>query len=134
MSFSYITAALRRTIGLRADFHCEYYRLPEAQMYYSGQIDHIISEKHGGPTQGANLAFTCLTCNRHKGSDIASLAADGTVTRLFHPRQDLWDDHFFLVGLVVQARTPIAEATIRLLQLNSPPRLAERQLLLSNDT
>ena len=129
MSVSYISGALRQLVAARADYRCEHCRLPETRMYYRGQIDHIISEKHGGPTREDNLAFCCLPCNRHKGSDIASLAADGTVTRLFHPRQDRWETRFFVVGLLIQARTPPAEATIRLLQLNAAPRLAERELL-----
>lgn len=134
MSASYTTAALRRAVATRAGLRCEYCQLPEGQMYYGGQIDHIVSEKHGGATEEENLAFTCAPGNRNKGSDTASLAADGPVTRLFHPRRDNWDAHFFWVGAVIQARTPVAEATLRLLQLNSPPRLLERQLLSETDS
>ncbi len=51
------------------------------------QVDHVISEKHGGPTEEHNLAFCCPFCNRAKGSDIASLV-ESELVRLFNPRID----------------------------------------------
>lgn len=93
------------------------------------QVDHIISEKHGGATTLDNLAYACTFCNWHKGSDIASLAADGTLVRLFHPRLGDWSEHFALVGVVIQALAPIAEATASLLKFNLPERLLEREAL-----
>lgn len=87
------------------------------------QVDHIISEKHGGATSAENLAYACTFCNWHKGSDIASLV------RLFHPRLDAWDEHFAVVSVVIQARTPVAEATAHLLKFNTPEHLLEREAL-----
>ena len=37
------------------------------------QIDHVIAEKHGGETIAENLALSCAVCNKHKGSDIATI-------------------------------------------------------------
>ena len=129
MSTSRISTALRQHVAQRAHLRCEYCQLHEDDMALGCQVDHIISEKHGGATTAENLAYACTFCNWHKGSDIASLAADGSLVPLFHPRLDVWDEHFAVVGVVIQARTPVAEATIRLLKFNTPERLLEREAL-----
>jgi hypothetical protein len=68
-------------------------------------------------------------CNRHKGTDVAAIDPDGDeVVRLFHPRRDRWVDHSHLAGEYIESRTAVGKATVRLLQLNSSERLAERRL------
>lgn len=129
MSTSYISAVLRQQVALRAGLRCEYCHILEVDTTLGCHVDHIISEKHGGLTQLENLAYACAFCNWHKGSDIASLADDGALTRLFNPRFDVWEEHFALVGVILQARTAVAEATLRLLKLNLPERILERDAL-----
>lgn len=124
MSIAYISVPLRRRVAAQADFLCEYCLLHESDTYFGCEVDHIISEKHGGPTQPDNLAYACLSCNRSKGSDIASLTP-GTLAlvRLFHPRRDRWHDHFLrdtTDGITLLPLTPIGEATARLLRFNDP--------------
>jgi hypothetical protein len=51
------------------------------------------------------------------------------LTRLFHPRQDIWDDHFAWVGPVLTGRTAIGRTTIDVLVVNAPERLELRRLL-----
>ena len=127
---SRISAALRRQVERRAKFLCEYCLIHAADTYVGCQVDHIISEKHGGPTTAANLALACSCCNRQKGSDVGSVAkVGGKFIRLFHPRTDLWSEHFRLVGVRITWRTAIGEATVRLLKFNDPMRIAERSLL-----
>lgn len=93
-------------------------------------MDHIIAQKHGGDTILDNLALCCRLCNQHKGSDIASLdPADGALTPLFHPRREIWRDHFLLRGGIIIPRTSVGRVTARLLQLNAPERVMERELL-----
>jgi 5-methylcytosine-specific restriction endonuclease McrA len=60
MSVSYIPAALRRLVEERANRRCEYCLLPENVSFYVHEIDHVISEKHGGKTDAANLSFNLL--------------------------------------------------------------------------
>ena len=97
MSSTYITAELRRQVVARADHLCEYCLLHEDDTFFGCEVDHVISEKHGGPTREDNLAYACMTCNRNKGSDIASLVpGTDTLVRFFHPRRDHWRDHFRL--------------------------------------
>lgn len=129
MSNTYIGATLRRLVAARADGRCEYCHIHEDDTFLGCQIDHVISEKHGGSTSTENLAYACTFCNRNKGSDIASLAADGTLTRLFNPRTDDWSAHFAVVNFTIQGLTPVGEVTARLLGFNTPERLLEREAL-----
>ena len=129
MSTTPIGSVLRRQVAQRAGFRCEYCGVAEEYTALGCQVDHIISEKHGGPTVADNLAYACTFCNWYKGSDIASLADDGSLVPLFHPRRDEWAAHFGMVGVVIQARTAVAEATVRLLKFNAPERLMEREAL-----
>ena len=127
---SRISADLRRQVGLRANFLCEYCLIHAADTYVGCQVDHIISEKHGGPTTIGNLALACSCCNRQKGSDVGSVdKSRGKFIRLFNPRTDGWSRHFRLVGVRITWRTAIGEVTVRLLKFNDPMRIAERSLL-----
>ena len=95
-------------------------------------MDHIISEKHGGLTHESNLALACLTCNRNKGSDIASLVP-GTerLVRFFNSRTDRWSEHFSFTsdGVRIVALIEIGEATARIFGFHTSERLLERQVL-----
>jgi len=88
---SSVPVALRRFVMERANWICEYCLLREQDSAFSLQIEHIISEKHGGGTTSENLACSCVFCNRFKGSDIASISpTTGQIVRLYHPRLDRW--------------------------------------------
>jgi len=94
------------------------------------QIDHVIPVKHHGPTVAANLALACLNCNRHKSSDLAGIdEVTGALTRLFHPRQDSWDEHFAWQGAVLIGRTTVGRVTIDVLKINLAERVQHRRLL-----
>jgi hypothetical protein len=127
---SYVSADLRRLVASRAGGLCEYCLIHEDDTYLGCQVDHVISEKHGGATEAKNLAYACTSCNRAKGSDIGSIASStGALTRLFNPRTDRWADHFVLVGAAIQPRSPIGEATVRALAMNDSERVLERVAL-----
>jgi hypothetical protein len=122
----------RQHVEARASGRCEYCLIHQSDAGLPHEVDHIISRKHGGPTQGENLAFACYLCNRYKGSDIATLdPATQELVRLFHPRQDCWEEHFRIAGPTLEPLTPIGAATARLLRLNTAARVVERQLLQS---
>lgn len=131
MSNDYINAALRRLVAERAQFCCEYCRISEADTFWGCHIDHIISEKHGGLTTADNLAYACAVCNRFKGSDIGSISAAGNFVRLFNPRCDDWHTHFVLQQAHIQPCSEIGEVTAKILQLNRPEQLTERQILIA---
>ena len=127
MSSTYIPVAVRQLVYGRANAHCEYCLIPEDVAFAPHEIDHIIAEKHGGPTEDNNLALSCTLCNKYKGSDIASVDPyTETIVPLYHPRQNQWFEHFRLNG----AEFVIGRVTIQLLQLNHPNRIEERKLLI----
>jgi hypothetical protein len=131
---SYISAELRRLVVDRAEQLCEYCLIHEDDTFFGCQVDHIISEKHGGPTEAQNLALACTFCNRYKGSDIGSIVwSTNTFVRFFNPRTDHWADHFVLNGITITALTDIGEVTARILEFNNNDRLLERQNLQAVD-
>ena len=125
-----VPATLRRLVMERAHGVCEYCLIREDDCDFDFQIEHIISEKHGGQTVSENLAAACVLCNRFKGSDVASISpTTGNVVRLYHPRRDRWSSHFGIQGPLIVPITEVGEATIRLLKLNDDARVLERQVL-----
>ncbi len=128
---TYIPDELRRQVIERAKNCCEYCLMPQALKVFPFEVDHIIPEKHLGKTILANLSYACMKCNRHKGSDFASIDPETEdITRLFNPRKDLWDEHFHLNGAIIEPITLVGKATIFLLQLNTVTRILERQELI----
>jgi 5-methylcytosine-specific restriction endonuclease McrA len=132
MSPSHLPSSVRQLVYDRAAGCCEYCLIPETAVLAVHQIDHIISKKHGGSDEVANLALSCVLCNKHKGSDLTSIDPDtGKIVPLYHPRQDKWADHFELQEAQFIGLTPTGRVTIRLLQFNRPDRVEERQLLIA---
>jgi hypothetical protein len=129
---TYVPAPLRRQVRERAGAACEYCLIPEAMALVSHEVDHIVAQKHGGATDADNLALSCTLCNKHKGSDLASIDPEtGALTPLFHPRRQRWSEQFQLVDAMIVPLTPAGRATVRLLQLNHPDRLGVRVLLIA---
>ena len=129
---TYIPSGLRQEVYDRARGRCEYCLIPETAVLVSHEVDHIIAQKHGGLTESGNLALSCTVCNKYKGTDLASLDPEtGTVTPLFHPRRERWIDHFRLVGGEIVPLTATGRVTVRLLQLNHPNQIQDRNLLLA---
>ena len=128
-----MNSALRAQVRQRASGLCEYCRLPDSATELPHEADHIRAIKHDGPTELGNLCWACARCNDYKGSD-ASAFIPGTdqLARLFNPRSDVWDDHFWWDGPVLQGKTGIAQATIALLKINSDRRLIYRQFLMED--
>lgn len=130
MSVSYISAELRRLVAARADKICEYCLIAEEDTFYGCEVDHIISEKHGGPTDGDNLCYACVFCNQAKGSDVGSIHWEsGEFVRFYNPRVDRWADHFALLSNQIEGTTVIGAVTARILGFNNGERLLERQIL-----
>lgn len=130
MSVTYIQADLRRLVVVRTEGICEYCLIAEDDTFFGCEIDHIISEKHGGSSDGNNLAYACVFCNQAKGSDVGSLHWESNnFVRFFSPRTDAWADHFALVGDRIEGLTPIGIVTARILAFNSGERVLERKTL-----
>lgn len=128
---TYIPTELRRLVVERMGGCCEYCRIQITDRLLPFEIDHIIAEKHGGHTTAGNLWVTCYRCNGFKGSDIASADPEtGRATFLFHPRKQRWDDHFRLVGAVIEPLSPEGRVTASLLRFNALIHVAQREALI----
>jgi hypothetical protein len=116
----------------RAGDRCEYCRLPQTLSSTRFQIDHIIAEQHGGRMVASNLALACLADNNHKGPNLAGIdPRSGKKVWLFNPRRHKWSRHFRWQGPVLVGRTPIGRATIAVLAINLPLRVAQRAALIA---
>src|SRR5258708_26084833 len=108
--------ALQQVVRGRAKGTCEYCRMPQGLDDLPFQIDHIIALKHSGSTTEDNLAFSCFYCNTHKGPNVAGVDPEsGDIVRLFHPRRDVWEEHFYWVDALLKAHTAVGRATILVL-------------------
>lgn len=122
--------AIRDFVRARARGRCEYCLLDQSDAGFSHEVDHIRSRKHGGTDDLDNVAYACFLCNRYKGADVASIdPATGELIRLFHPRLDVWDQHFRLAAARIEPLTGIGRVTVRLLRFNLPARVLEREFL-----
>ena len=119
----------RARVRGRAGGRCEYCRLPEGGLVGAHQVEHVIARQHGGDDGDDNLAMACARCNMHKGPNIAGLD-EGRLVPLFHPRLDLWADHFAIRGATLVGLTPSGRATVQVLAMNSPGRVEVRELLI----
>lgn len=124
-------AALRKLVWDRAAGICEYCHMPADYDPLPFCMDHVIAQQHHGPTEEANLALSCYNCNSYKGPNIAGIDPDaGALTRLFHPRSDAWSEHFEWSGSLLLGSSPVARATIDVLNINDLARVEHRRLLI----
>jgi hypothetical protein len=122
---------LEAAVIRRARGRCEYCHFPEVASELPFHIDHIIAEKHSGPTAAPNLAWACFSCNLFKGPNIAGVdPLTGKLTRLFHPRGDVWREHFRWDGVRLHGKTAVGRTTIAVLAINSADAVAVREALL----
>jgi hypothetical protein len=118
----------KQLIRQRAENCCEYCRLAEAGRLARFHIDHIIAIKHDGTDDDDNLCLACPKCNAHKGDNVAALdPLSRTATRLYDPRQQVWDDHFRLnPDATINGLTPEGRTTIHVLRINDRERVKQR--------
>ena len=121
---------LRELVRTRAGDRCEYCRLhQDDEPFFRFHLEHIVARQHGGGTAESNLALSCHHYNLHKGPNLVGIdPVSDTVTPLFHPRVQLWHDHFEWRGVAVVGRTPTGRATVRVLSMNARDRLELRSV------
>ena len=131
----YISKTLKKEVAERASRRCEYCKVHEDDSFLPFEIDHIISLKHGGGNEEANLAFACPHCNQHKGTDLTTfLESYQDIVSLFNPRLHAWSAHFEAKDGEILPLTRIGEATVKLLRFNEPERLIIRKILMEVGT
>ena len=73
-------------------------------------------------------------CNYHKGPNLSGVDPESNqIVILFHPRKDIWAEHFRWEGPVLIGVTPTAGATIAVLDMNHPFRVRARKQLIKED-
>ena len=120
---------LRESVRKRAGNACEYCGMPqEATPLIAFHVEHIVSKQHGGTDDPAGLALACDRCNVYKGPNLTSIDPETrTVVALFHPRADVWNDHFAIRDGEIVCLTPTGCASVRLLNMNAPRRVELRK-------
>ncbi len=123
-------------VAARAEYRCEYCHAPETVANFSFEVEHVVPAAREGSDTGENYALSCRSCNAHKSTRVVGHdPEDGMITRLFHPRQDAWEQHFHvdIETAVVEGLTPTGRATIVCLNMNSlAQRTARRQWMRLN--
>ncbi len=125
MSFS---SEQKRFVRQRAGNCREYCRVSPTGRLVGFQIDHIIAIKHGGTDSADNLCLARYDCNIYKGSNVAALdPLTGDASRLYHPRQQQWDEHFTInPDATLSGLTPEGRLTVLVLRLNDEERVKHR--------
>lgn len=116
-----VTAAQRRAVFARAKGCCEYCLSQARFATQSFAVEHIVPRYVGGETELENLALSCFGCNSHKYTKTHAL--DPETERdvpLFHPRRQIWSEHFAWSDDFTQiiGKTATGRATIEALKLN----------------
>jgi len=119
----------RDLVRQRASDQCEYCRIPqEATPYFTFHVEHIVPRQHGGSDALDNLALACNRCNAYKGPNLTAIDSDSRkIVELFHPRQDVWKDHFMARDGEIVGLTPRGRATVQLLNMNALHRVELRE-------
>jgi len=93
-------------------------------------VDHIIPEAAGGQTVWENLCVACHSCNEFKGAQVeAQDPLTGKRVPLFHPRRQLWSEHFYWSedGSHIVGPTSAGRATVAALNMNHPAIVEARR-------
>lgn len=122
------SAAVARLVRQRAHDRCEYCRMHQSLQVATFHIEHIIPTSVGGTSSSENLALACPACNLHKASRLAAADLESrTTVPLFHPRLDVWADHFEWSGYEIVGKTPTGRVTVATLDLNRDRHLNIRK-------
>lgn len=131
MSRNSISQATKKEVANRARNKCEYCLQSERVSYFRFHIEHIKSIKHGGNNMSNNLAYCCPDCNYYKGTDIGTFVGDSdNLVRFFNPRKDIWNEHFDLSEGLINGKTEIGKATVKIFRFNEIERLIFRKQLI----
>jgi len=121
----------RQRVIDRAGNRCEYCQMPQNCSSLPHELDHIRSQKLHGPSTLDNLCFACAPCNSAKGALASGYdPKSNELVRLFHPREDSWEDHFEWNGPTLIGKTSIGRATVDVLNINDALRVEHRHLLI----
>jgi hypothetical protein len=131
MSQTRIPKALRNKVAAKARYRCGYCLTQEKVTGMPMDVDHLIPEALGGPTEEANLWLVCGLCNAFKSNRVNVVDPEtGEIIVLFNPRYQIWSEHFRWVssGEIIEGITSTGRATVSALQLNRELLVEARRL------
>jgi hypothetical protein len=116
-----MTKSVKKAVRDRAKHCCEYCQSQAKISADTFAVEHIIPIVKGGSDELDNLAYSCQRCNNHKFTATHAIdSATGSIVPLFHPRNDIWKEHFQwsedfteIIGI-----SPTGRATVQRLKLN----------------
>lgn len=132
MPKKYIPKEIRLQVEERAGGSCEYCKCLKNFSPDPFACEHIIAFVLGGTSNEDNLAQSCGGCNSAKHTAIEALdPITNQIVPLFHPRKDIWSDHFEWSDdfLLMIGKTPTGRATIIRLKTNRPSLINLRGVL-----
>lgn len=118
------------SVSARARHACEYCRAPEAVFNLPFEVEHITPQSRGGETTEDNLALSCRSCNLYKADFVSALdEATQREVALYNPRQDVWREHFTVIGETgeIEGLSETGRATVSRLRINSEAQVAARR-------
>jgi hypothetical protein len=118
-------------VAPRAGHRCEYCHAPEYIFNFPFEVEHVVPEAHHGFDQEQNWALACRSCNLNKSDHVTGLdESTGSEVRLYHPRFDIWVDHFLVnaASSEIQGKTATGRVTVARLRMNSPAQLEARRV------
>jgi HNH endonuclease len=125
---SEIPPDLHAEVVLRAENRCEYCQLSQEGQEATFHIDHVVPRSVGGLTTSDNLALACVSCSLRKWAKQTAIDPEtGQMVLLFHPRLQVWSEHFKWEREVVLPLTPTGRATVAALAMNRSQIVAIRQ-------
>jgi 5-methylcytosine-specific restriction endonuclease McrA len=121
MPRKYIRKAVRQQVIERSKGYCEYCKFLAIYSHDSFVIEHIEPIVLGSSNELDNLAYACGGCNSFKQAAVQAIDPETQqFVPLFHPREQLWKDHFKWSTdvLLIEGLTPSGRATIERLKTN----------------
>ncbi|MBM4083363.1 MAG: HNH endonuclease [Planctomycetes bacterium] len=117
-------------LALQARHRCEYCHAPEAAFNLPFEVEHVIPIARGRADDETNCALSCRACDLRKSAHISAIDPQSQrAVRLFHPRQDRWEEHFRVnpENGEIEGLTAIGRGTVAQLRMNSDAQMAARR-------
>lgn len=132
----FISDTIRQQVRERSGYSCEYCKTQERLIAMPLVVDRIFPTSLGGENVPSNLAAACYRCNQFKSAKISGRdPLSEEVVALFHPRKQLWLNHFAWTdeGLYIEGQTAIGRTTVETLRMNNTYVTESRKIWISED-
>jgi len=123
-----IPPEIDRRVREAAQNRCDYCLSPQHLVMARLEVEHMIPLAKGGTNDELNLWLACPICNGHKSDKTEAVDSEtGAIVPLFHPRTQVWSDHFVWSadGIRIVGTTPVGRATVAALHLSDDPDALE---------